>query len=112
LHIVACNDPKVVTFSHSIYYDPFLLASPLPQKYRSLFTLIKPLSPHVWLAILASVFLATLGLNFVVKLQVHLGGQNFKHWNTLPQASWYIFGTLIGESITRNLNIKEGYVIR
>ena len=43
-----------------------------------------------------------LSINRSLYFQGRVVGINLKEWSTLSEAVWYCFGTLIGESITRD----------
>ncbi len=38
--------------------------------------------------------------------------KNLSNWSNIGQASWYVFGTLIGESITRDTRSEGAWGLR
>jgi len=106
------NFIQVVTYTHAYFYDPFMLVSPLPKKYRSYFALLKPLSLGVWIGVVISLLCIPLALTFIARKEMQMGKETFNDWKSLDQSFWYAFSTLVGESITRTLNFRGSYAIR
>jgi len=90
----------------------FVFVSRLPSAYRSIFTIFMPFDWKVWMAALIALSVFIWVLTFVSRIEERLTGRTFRQWSTPSRASWYAFGTLIGESITRDTKSEGSWALR
>ncbi len=83
-----------------------------PLRASNYFTILLPLEPAVWLAVAVSLAVVTAALWLVSWREESLLGRRLTHWSRLKEASWYAFGTLIGESITRDTRSEGAWGLR
>ncbi len=74
-------------------------------------TLTKPFSRTVWLASCLAVTTIPIVLTLVAKAEIFIGLQTtyFARYST---SCWYALGTLLGESITRDIEFKKSWAVR
>ena len=110
-----------------MFYDRDFLtfASPLPPESPRYLSLLRPFTPNVWLMI--GIFIVCLGVAFLFISKFEVGnvvlfqtfliaftvflkgkttGYTLKEFSSLSETLWYCFGTLIGESITRDKDLQ------
>ena len=78
--------------------------SPNPTPLPTYLSIIRPLQLLVWALILASLIAMPFVLNWFVLVEsqnVLATQEDVNHWLTLKKCSWYCFGVLLGESVTR-----------
>ncbi len=83
-----------------------------PARHRSMFTLIHPLEAEVWAAVVFSLFFVSGSLYFITRREGRLISLALKNWDSLKNSTWYAFGTLIGESITRDTKSEGAWSLR
>ncbi len=86
----------------SMKMDGVSFISPKPGTYRSVFTLIHPLTYEVWIACLASYLMTVMAMKWVSSVEETTMDVELRVWSSWTRAAWYAFGTLVGESITRD----------
>ena len=93
--------------------DGLTFLSPKPRPYRSFMTISYPLEPVVWASIVASLAFMTIAMFVVSNVEEYLvPGLRLNQWSRIKQSSWYAFGTLLGESITRDIKLKRAWGLR
>ncbi len=93
--------------------DGLTFLSPKPRPYRSFFTISYPLGPVVWATVLALLLAIPLLMFTVSNVEERvIPGLRLRQWSLLGQAAWYAFGTLIGESITRDTRSERAWALR
>ncbi len=87
--------------------------SPKPQKLVHQYdTLITPVNKSVWIFLLMSLLLVTVGLYSIAQLEEIIKFISLKQWSQLDKAMWYAFSTLIGESVTRGSKSERSWALR
>ena len=77
--------------------------APSPEALPTYTALIKPLQPLVWALMVVIMFVTAFSIFVLGRTEGELNGKGCPHdWKTLKATSWYCFGTLLGESITRD----------
>ena len=89
--------------SGSIAYDSDFLtiASAKPGLRPKYLNLIYPFNRNVWIALLVTIVVCTVAFFIVSRIEGYIIKVKFHDWYTLPTSLWYIYGTFVGESITR-----------
>ncbi len=98
--------------AHIAYGDALTLASPKGTAYRSVLVLIRPLLPSVWIFLGCSILVAPFLFWCIATLEEMTKQIRLSHWTHFPSATWYAFGTFIGESIHRQTSSKGGWALR
>ena len=62
---------------------------------------IYPFNPNVWIAIFITIIVATVAFLVISKIEGSIINVQFHDWYTIPRSLWYVYGTLVGESISR-----------
>ena len=76
-------------------------------------TIFHPLGPIVWAGVIASLAAISVVMCIVSNLEKGLmPNLRLKQWTRIRQAFWYSFGTLLGESITRDTKMKGAWGLR
>ncbi len=70
-----------------------------------------PFNSYVWLGTILSFLVAPSILCLVAKAETALG-RNAMFWSTFGNSYWYSFGTLLGESITRDIECEKTWAVR
>jgi len=87
--------------------------SPKPRQTKSVLTALYPFDNYVWIALLCALatvpFFMLIASNFEESI---IPKMKLSHWSSLGAASWYSFGTMIGESITRDTRSEGAWVLR
>ncbi len=83
-----------------------------PSRQRNYFTLVHPLEGRVWASVLAALVLISVCLWIISDKEGKLVSMPLGHWSRLRESSWYAFGTLIGESITRDTRSEKAWALR
>lgn len=80
---------------------------------RSAFTLLYPFNPIVWVCLVFFLLAMQLVLSRVARLESRATGtENPSYWSSYAKASWYLFGTFLGESITRDIGFQGQWATR
>ena len=89
----------------STFYDGDYLGwvSPNPAPQAKYHSLIAPFNPFIWLLICISLLFITIVLWIIVHFESQLVGASVGIWTILRDSLWYSFGSLIGESINRDI---------
>ena len=74
--------------------------------------MIYPFDQTIWLLFIASMFIFGAGFTFIAKVEGTLHRWNLKEWNTYYEASWYAYGTFIGEAVTRDTKSDKAPALR
>ena len=75
-------------------------------------TFLMPLTPAVWASFFASAVFMTLAFLWTAKVEENIVRADLREWSTLKTASWYTYGTLCGESITRDTKSEGASALR
>ena len=78
----------------------------------NILTLIYPFDSTIWILFLASLFIFSVGFMIISKVEGNLMNMNFREWNTFYEASWYAYGTFIGEAVTRDTRSDKTNILR
>lgn len=92
--------------------DYMVFVAPNPQQNPKYLALIQPLNPVVWLFIITSLAGGAVFFLLVAKAEEKIVNVPLKAWNSIYESMWYVYGTLIGESITRDANSVGANAIR
>ncbi len=87
-------------------------ASPVPRQYRSVFTVLRPLTLFSWLGVLGSLPLVQLCLWLFARIEERVIGRELSSWSVFRKSAWYAFGALLGESITRGTSSERAWALR
>ena len=93
---------QVIDMTQGYDFDFQGYVSPNPTPLPTYLNLIRPLQPLVWLGTLLTLVASSLAIYLLAKferLSVTVAPGN---WSTLKSCSWYCYGTLLGEAITRD----------
>ena len=75
--------------------------------FRSLLTLFKPLDTIVWICLFVSIFTVAVFIVIVAKCEQRIVGKTYSRYNSIGQAVWFCYGSLMGEDITKaRFNIR------
>ena len=74
--------------------------------------MIYPFDSTIWILFLASLFIFSVGFMIISKVEGNLMNMNFREWNTFYEASWYAYGTFIGEAVTRDTRSDKTNILR
>ncbi len=85
-------------------YETF--ASPLPQPLLHTWAITLPFDRYVWFSIIMSIPIMSVVNYIFAYLEGTTTNRILKPWDTFGGSFWYSFGTLQGESITRNINLS------
>ena len=81
--------------------------------YRAdILNVIYPFDKTIWILFLASLFIFSVSFMIISKVEGKLMKTNFREWNTFYEASWYAYGTFIGEAVTRDTRSDKTNVLR
>ncbi len=83
-----------------------------PPRARNFFTIVLPLELAVWVAVSASLIVVPFSFWLIARGEEGLIERRLAHWSRLKEAFWYAFGTLIGESITRDTRSERAWGLR
>ena len=95
--------------------------SPFPNKKneiriptcRSVFSLLRPLTPTVWALCFCFLLVATLALSSVSRLEERLTARiDLRHFSSPSQALWFGFACSVGESVNRGRNSDGAWAVR
>ena len=77
--------------------------APSPEALPTYTALVKPLQPLVWILMVVTMFITALAIFSVGRSEGVMNDKGCpQDWRTIKATSWYCFGTLLGESITRD----------
>ena len=76
------------------------------------FALIKPFTFLTWLSVIVSVLIMGAVFWRVSIIESNTLGLEIVDWATLKKSLWYCFGTMVGESLTRDTNTNGAWGIR
>ncbi len=89
-----------------------IILSTYLNRFRSALTLLYPFNLTVWICMVLSLLFMQLMLPRVADLENRAMGTGLTYWSSYSKAAWYLFGTLLGESITRDVNFRAQWAIR
>ena len=92
--------------------DTLTFATPLPAPVSTVFTLVQPLTLAVWTGVGASFALVFLAMWATAREEEKAIASGLREWSEASRAAWYVFGTLIGESITRDTRSERANALR
>jgi len=93
--------------------DGMTFLSPKPRQSRSLLTVLYPFQEYVWLFVIVCLFVVSVCFYTISKSEEELIPEmKLKHWSSPGASTWYSFGTLIGESITRDTKSDKAWALR
>jgi len=93
--------------------DGMTFLTPKPRQYRSVLTALYPFGIYVWIAALATLFLIPFFMWATSKAEeMIIPNAKLSHWSSWGAATWYSFGTFIGESITRDTRSEGAWALR
>ena len=101
-------------FDYTIAFDKDFqaFAAPQPQPLPKYLALVNPFSPLVWVAIVTSVLCLSALLWLLAVAEGRLKSVNFKDWSSYGNSFWYCYSTLIGESVTRDVDLVKTQALR
>ena len=96
------------------FYDRDFLnfASPPKIPDPTTFAIIKPLSLYVWIGGVASMISTALAMWMMSRAESKVVGISLADWESYGKSLWYCFGTVIGESLTRDTSSEGAWAIR
>ncbi len=94
------------------YLDYETFSSPVPHPKSNFLAIVTPYQSYVWILIMISVPAMGFLNNQLALMEGYISGKKIKPWASLGRSLWYSFGTLQGESITRDINMKMVTAIR
>ena len=92
--------------------DTLTFATPVPAPVSTVFTLLQPLTVAVWAAVGASFAVTSLAMWAVARGEEEAMATGLREWSQARRSAWYVFGTLIGESITRDTRSERANALR
>lgn len=95
---------RVKMFDPTIAFDKdyMVFVAPKPGLFPKYLALIRPFVGQVWALVLASLLLLTATFFIISKLEEKVSGIDLSDWSSFGKSSWYVYGTMIGESMTRD----------
>ena len=87
----------------SIMYDVDYLGivTAKPTIRPKFLNVIYPFNPNVWIAIFITFVVVTVAFLVISKIEGSMTNVHFDDWSTIPSSLWYVYGTFVGESISR-----------
>lgn len=79
-------------------------AAPNPKPYFNFMTFAHPLRFTVWILLFAAIAVTVLALNMIARVEERAIGDDLRFWSSPGLAVWYVYGTFLGESITKERN--------
>ena len=98
---IQCVDPAL-TYAQNGYLT---YATPLPRPLTNVFGILAPFRLSVWICVLISIPAGAAAFLSLSKLEARVSGFRYMTWENLKESTWYCFGTLMWESITRDSNM-------
>ncbi|XP_040565678.1 uncharacterized protein [Lepeophtheirus salmonis] len=92
--------------------DYLVIVAPNAKKFPQYLALINPFTPVVWLCMALFIFICSAAFYIIANLEQRITGFELKDWAVLKNAFWYVYGTYIGESITRDTKSKNAFAVR
>ena len=87
-------------------------ASPQPQPLPKYLALINPFSPLVWIIVVVSFFILAVVFWLVANWEGELQNLSYGDWSSMGNSLWFCYGTLIGESVTRDTKSSNAVALR
>ena len=87
-------------------------ATPNPRPLPKWIALIAPFHIYVWICVVSSVILASIFMFAISNEETRLSGVDLHNWSSMKEAGWYCYGTVIGESITRDTKSEKAVSLR
>ena len=91
---------QFVKLSPAYHYDTAHFVSPMPRTYRSAFVLLRPMQTTVWIMVAMSSLLMAVVLFLVAWQEKKLFDVELTTWSSPFHVAWYIYGTLLGETVS------------
>ena len=92
--------------------DYLTFVAPKPTLIPQYFAIVNPFTFNVWIGIIISLFVVALILYLISKCEGPMIDQGLIEWKTFNASVWYTYGTLIGESITRDTKTSKAVALR
>jgi len=92
--------------------DAVNIATRKGQVVRETFILLEVFDYKIWIGILISLFTLSLVMLRVSQEEEKLLNARLRHWSNYANSLWYVFSTLIGESITRDTKSSGAWSLR
>jgi len=89
-----------------------LLASPIPPPYRSVFTLVRPLTFPVWLSALFALFLLPIAFNKLYKKEKKVVEIDAHIFCSYLESLWFCLATLVGENVFLSSQLSMAWSLR
>lgn len=86
--------------------------TPNPQPLPKWLALLRPFQPLVWTMFGASVLVIGFIFWCTAIIEGSHIGDYFREWAVLKDSFWYAYGTLVGESITRDTRSQNAPALR
>ncbi len=105
---------RAQVFDGSMPFDKDYLVhcAPQAQLLPKWLALIYPFDGIVWLNIFISLFVASVVFLILANTEGPLVGDRLREWSTYKESFWYAYGTLMGESITRDTRSEKALALR
>ena len=73
----------------------------------------RPLDKYVWIFLGVGFVAMSLGLYGIAKREKMIGSTDTAYWTIFGNSVWYVYGTFIGESVTRHIDHgQQAWTIR
>ena len=93
---------KHVYLDYLLYNVDFLgIVTSKPSIRPKYLNLIYPYNSNVWIAIFITFGTVTVALFVISRIEGSILNVQFVDWLTIPGSLWYVYGTFVGESISR-----------
>ncbi|XP_059088023.1 glutamate receptor ionotropic, NMDA 2D-like isoform X1 [Tigriopus californicus] len=105
---------RVQVFDATIPFDLDFMAfvTPNPHPVPKWLSLLRPFQPLVWTLFGLSVLVIGLIFWGTAIIEGYHVGDHFQEWAILKDSFWYAYGTLVGESITRDTRSQNAPALR
>ena len=79
--------------------------------HRSFYSLLRPFQYSIWIGICS--FLATIPIVLFVLAKIEYSVCNCSvYWTNLGDSAWYVYGSFLGEGVTRTIDSEQAWGIR
>lgn len=92
--------------------DYMVFSAPQPSLLPKYLALVYPFQLLTWILLSVSVFVFSFLFFVVSRIEGSIMNWKFKEWYTLSDATWYSYGTFLGEAITRDTKSEKGKALR
>ena len=92
-------------------YETF--ASPRPFPKLKVLAILSPFSPLIWALVAVSMLTFPPSLRVISKTELGTGQESKTSWtSSILELAWFCFATIVGESITRQLDLNQTRAMR